>query len=189
MDRVHEILFLAASPLDTQRLRLEEECRDISEVMRGCRYRKNFSFRSGWAVRTRDLNKHLLDIRPTIVHFAGHGEGPAGIVLEDKSGRSKLVATQTLETLFSLFAKTIDCVVLNCCFSAEQATAIARCIPHVVGMNNAIGDEAAIEFANGFYDGLGGGLSYREAFTMGLNTIDLAGIPEECTPQHFSIRA
>ena len=186
-DRVHEILFLAANPFDTESLDLPRECRDVSEAMRRCLYRDRFTFRSGWAVRPRDLNTHILDYRPTIVHFSGHGKGPAGIVLEDKNGRSKLVTAGALEALFSLFKATIDCVVLNCCFSDVQAKAIARHIPHVVGMNKAIGNDAAVEFAIGFYQGLGGGLTYREAFEMGRAAIDLEDIPEKDTPQYFSL--
>jgi hypothetical protein len=35
--------------------------------------------------------------------------------------------------------------------SQVQAEAIAQYIPYVIGMNQAIGDKAAIEFAVGFY--------------------------------------
>ena len=55
-------------------------------------------------------------------------------------------------------------------------------IDHVVGMKKAIGDEAAIKFAVGFYDAVGAGKSYEIAYKFGRIAIDLKGIPEYLTP-------
>src|SRR5512144_445037 len=49
-------------------------------------------------------------------------------------------------------------------------------------MKRAIGEQAAIRFAQGFYDALGAGKDYRTAFEIGRNAIDLRGIPESLTP-------
>ena len=54
------------------------------------------------------------------------------------------------------------------------------------GMSKAIGDKAAIEFAVGFYDGLGAGRSVEFAYKLGCNSIEVAGIPEHLTPQLLS---
>ena len=42
-------------------------------------------------------------------------------------------------------------IVLNACYSQRQATALAKVVPHVVGMARAVGDDAALRFAGGFY--------------------------------------
>jgi hypothetical protein len=63
-----------------------------------------------------------------------------------------------------------------------QATAIARHVNYVIGMNKAIGDRAAIEFAVGFYDALGAGRPVEFAHKSGCAVIRLAGIPEHLTP-------
>jgi hypothetical protein len=73
-------------------------------------------------------------------------------------------------------------VVLNACFSQVQAEAIARYVPYVLGMNQAIGDVAAIEFAKGFYGALFEGKSVKDAFELGKNLIALKNIPETLTP-------
>src|ERR1700733_3172008 len=49
-------------------------------------------------------------------------------------------------------------------------------------MKKAIGDEAAIKFAVGFYDALGAGRDFEWAFKFGCSAIDLKGIPEYLTP-------
>ena len=71
---------------------------------------------------------------------------------------------------------------LNACYSEQQAKAIAQHIPYVIGMNQAIGDRAAIEFAIGFYDALGAGESVDFSYKLGCNAIQMAGIAEHLTP-------
>ena len=71
---------------------------------------------------------------------------------------------------------------LNACYSAEQADAISRHIPYVIGMSHAISDHAALEFAVGFYDALGAGRSVEDAFKVGCISLDLEGLPESLTP-------
>jgi CHAT domain len=105
-----------------------------------------------------------------------------GLVLEDETGQPKLVDGASLASLFKLFADQVECVILNSCFSQVQAEAIAQYIPYVIGMNQAIGDKAAIEFAVGFYDALGAGRTVEFAYELGCSAIRLAGIAEYLTP-------
>lgn len=118
------------------------------------------------AVRSIDVRRAVLDYKPNIVHFCGHGSGEEGIAFEDESGQAKLVGTDALSGFFELFAANLECVVLNACYSEVQAEAIAKHIPYVVGMKRAIGDAAAIEFATAFYDALGAGESFEFAFKL-----------------------
>lgn len=178
-----KILILAANPKDTTKLRLDEEVREIQEGLQRSRRRDQFAIISRWAVRTDDLRRALLDHEPQVVHFLGHGAGAKGLILEDDVGQMKLVSASSLARLFKLFQDKVECVVLNACYSEVQAEAIQQHIDYVIGMNQAIGDRAAIEFAVGFYDGLGAGRSYADAFEFGLSAIDLEGIPETATPQ------
>lgn len=71
---------------------------------------------------------------------------------------------------------------LNACYSEVQAGAIAQHIPYVVGMKQAIGDKASIEFAVGFYAALGAGESIEFAYEFGRNAVELAGLRENLTP-------
>lgn len=105
-----------------------------------------------------------------------------GLVFEDETGNAKFVDGAALAGLFELFAEQVECVVLNGCYSEVQATAIAQHIPYVIGMSQAIGDKAAIEFAVGFYDALGAGRPIEFAYKLGCNAIRLAGIAEHLTP-------
>jgi AAA-like domain/CHAT domain len=179
---VKKILILSANPKDTSKLRLDEEVREIEVGMERCKYREQFKIISKWAVRPDTLRQALLDHEPSIVHFCGHGSGTQGLALENKSGEMQLVSTSSLEGLFKLFKGKIKCVVLNACYSKAQAEAIYQHVDCVVGMNQAIGDKAAIQFAKGFYDALGAGRLFEDAFEFGRNAIDLEEIPEADTP-------
>ncbi|MFK8183341.1 MAG: CHAT domain-containing protein [Phormidesmis sp.] len=209
---VKTILVLAANPKDTNPLRLGEEVREIQAGLERSKYRDRFRIEQRWAVRPRDVQRALLDTSPQIVHFSGHGIGvasssdapddsrkavvisaetgavqtgkpaPEGLLFEDVTGQSKLVSTEAIANLFSLFSDEVECVVLNACYSAAQADAIAQHIPYVVGMKKAIGDRAAIKFSLGFYDGLLAGRPVEFAYKLGCNAIELDNIPEQLTP-------
>ncbi len=185
---MQKILILAANPKDSSRLRLDQELRDIEEGLKRAQHRDQFTLTQRLAVRPRDIQRAMLEETPQIVHFSGHGDGAEGLVFENESGQGQLVSGAALAGLFALFAdpaefpNPIHCVVLNGCYSAVQAEAIAEQVPYVVGMTQAIGDTAAIEFAVGFYDALGSGRSVEFAYKLGCAAIDLAGKPESATP-------
>ncbi|NET71700.1 MAG: CHAT domain-containing protein [Sphaerospermopsis sp. SIO1G2] len=176
------ILILAANPKGTSRLRLDEEIREIDIGLQRCQKREQFVLKQQWAVRPRDIYRAILDFRPQIVHFCGHGNGDGGLVFEDENGENKLVSTEALSNLFQLFAPYVECVCLNACYSEVQATVISKYIDYVIGMKQGIADKAAINFAVGFYDALGAAQSYDFAFNLGCVAIQIAGISEESTP-------
>jgi hypothetical protein len=217
------ILFLAANPKGTSPLRLEQEARDINDELRRAYQGEQFKLEQRWAVRSRDIQQAMLDIRPQIVHFSGHGKGSKialpkqdnaseptfrsaqtlerrvslqseelqtsseeGLVFEDEMEREKLVSGGALAGLFELFTDDVECVVLNGCYSETQARAIAEYVPYVIGMNDAISDQAAIEFSVGFYKALGAGRSIEFAYKLGCNAIQIEGIPGHLTPHLIS---
>jgi AAA-like domain/TIR domain/CHAT domain len=179
---VKKILILTANPKNTDKLRLDDEVHEIEEELQISRSREQFEIISKWAVRPIDLRRALLYHDPQIVHFSGHGTGSDGLVLEGDDGQIKLVSAESLARLFGLL-DNVECVLFNACYSEVQATAIHQHIDYVIGMSQAIGDRAAIEFARGFYGALVASRGYAEAFEFGLAAIALEGIPETATPK------
>src|SRR5215471_19225732 len=74
----HVILFLAANPRDTNSRALDREARSIHVELKRSGYRDRFDFVTRWAVEPLDLLRELRELRPTVVHFSGHGARPAG---------------------------------------------------------------------------------------------------------------
>ena len=178
-----KILILAANPTNTNKLRLDEEVREIENAHRKAQNREEIEIISKWAVRVHDLRRELLYHKPNIVHFSGHGAGDDGLVLENQSGQKQLVSSKSLADLFKLFKDDVECVVMNACYSEVQAEAIHQHINCVIGMNSKIGDKAAIEFATSFYDALTNARNYQDSFEFGKNALDLENIPESGIPQ------
>jgi len=176
-----KILILAVNPLNTSRLRLDQEVREITTGLQRAKNRDLFSLEQRWAVRSRDVRQSLLEVEPEIVHFCGHGESNGCLYFENEVGQPQLVTPEALAELFG-FCPYVKCVVLNACYSSVQAEAISKYIDYVIGMNQSIGDKAAIEFTSGFYDALGVGRQIEEAHKIGCNAIALAGISEYLTP-------
>ena len=180
-----KLLILTANPsqLGSTPLRVEAEVRLIEEALQRSHHRDRFKIATKLAIRTTDLRRALLDHRPQIVHFCGHGTGEKGLVLETDTGQMQLVPNEAISQLFAAFeAGEIECVLLNACYSDVQATAIHQHVDCVIGMNQPIGDRAAIDFAEGFYDALGASSPYDEAFRVGVNAIALSGSREDTIP-------
>lgn len=184
-----KILFLAANPMDTINLRIDEEIRGIRLSLRQTKHRDNFDIQQEWAVRVRDLEGHLLHHQPDIVHFSGHGSSANGIILGNYPGDSHPVSADTLSNLFLVLKSNIRCVVLNSCYSEVQAYAIAKHIDCVIGMSKAIEDTAAISFAVAFYQALGYGKDVKAAFDLGCLQIHLEGLNEQDVPRLLSFNS
>jgi len=182
VSRPTTVLFLASDPLDASRLRLGQEVRDIELELKMAPLRSGFSLQQRFCVRAPDMSRALLEISPTIVHFSGHGTDRGELCLEDGAGRIHSVAPNDLASLFELVREHVSCVVLNACYSEAQAKAIARSIPNVIGMSKAVSDKAAIAFAVGFYQAVGAGRAYSDAYNFGCAQIRLQGVPEHLTP-------
>lgn len=179
-----KILILTANPTNTKPLRLSEEVREIKSAWERSLNREQFEISIGEAVRPQEFRRTLLDHKPDIVHFSGHGGGEQGLALMADNGEAFLVKVAPLAKLFKALQEIffIDCVFLNACYSDVQAEGIYPYVNYVVGMNQKIGDEAAKQFAIGFYDTLFAGQSIKSAFDLGCNAIEMENIPEHLTP-------
>ena len=126
----------------------------------------------------------MLTHKPQILHFSGHGSREQGLAFMGDSGKAVLVTPDALSRFFKALKEifTIETVLLNACYSEIQAEGIYPYINYIIGMNTAIGDEAATQFSIGFYDTLFNGESIENAFVLGCNAIELENIPEHLTP-------
>jgi hypothetical protein len=170
-----------------------------------------------WAVEPLDLLRELRKLRPTVVHFSGHGGqrvpgeqrpgmppaprrdiagGAAalgsdqrhGLFFQGAGGRAQFVSAQAIEETFGAAGSSVKLVVLSACYSAVQADALLAHIDCVVGMSGSIRDDAARSFAIGFYGGLGERESVAAAYKQGRAAISLGGLPEGERPQ-LTVRA
>ncbi|MDB5298065.1 MAG: hypothetical protein JWO31_4048 [Phycisphaerales bacterium] len=179
------VLFLAADPVDQGRLELGNEARAIHEKLRLSEHRDSVRFETRWAVRPGDLFQALNETRPRIVHFSGHGSDRDEIILQNDNGESKALSKELMAATLAATSGEVQLVFFNACFSQGQAEAVVKHVAAAIGMNDAVGDEAARVFAARFYSGIGFGLSVGLAFRQAKTELMLQGIPEESTPELF----
>jgi CHAT domain len=203
----HTILFLAANPLGTDRLALDEEARAIQAELERSDQRDQFELATRWAARPMDMLRELRRLKPTVVHFSGHG-GPRslrtprlagerhvflasapsgdelhGLYFHDAAGGMQIVSTEAIAQMFAVAGASVKLVVLNACFTEPIAEALLAHVDCVVGMSSSIHDDAARSFAIGFYGGLGERESIAAAFRQGCATISLKGLRDSDRPQ------
>jgi hypothetical protein len=161
-----KILFISANPKATAQLDLDKEFRTTQEELRSGSRRDDYQcLLPLLAATTREI-MHALEQRPQIVHFSGHGGGDALYVL-DREGFAKAISTPMLEEIFGELKGVCECILLNACYSAQQAQALSRLGFTVIGYNLPVGDASAIYFTQGFYLGLGNGNDYLSAARKG----------------------
>jgi tRNA A-37 threonylcarbamoyl transferase component Bud32 len=152
------ILFLGSSPRDELALELTEEFNELERELG-----ERFDVRSRWDEPATSLPELLVRYRPQVLHFSGHGER-GGLLLEDEEGKTYVPDPVAVAKVFEQFRGRVRCVVLNACYSVEQALLIAQHVDVVIGMSDRIADEDARKFSQAFYKSLGAGDSVGQAF-------------------------
>lgn len=171
------ILFLSANPWTTSRILVDEEAREIFERIQEGPYRDRFELYKHPAMRPIDLQRLLLLYQPHIVHFSGHGSKGQKLIFGGADGRGKTIDQRGLAQVFALYNKHIRLVLLNACFTRDQAHSISQVVDYSVGTGKGIGDKAGVAFAGAFYRALGFGRSIREAFDSAKAELELTRMP------------
>ncbi len=158
-----KILFLAANPDNETRLQTDREYRLLKAQLERGSQRDSFDFLlPQFAVTITELVRAMND-KPNIVHFSGHGE-TKGILITTEDNKSQPIPLPALQRLFRPLRGITQIVVLNACYSAEQAQEISKLGIYVVGNNNPITDPAALDLSEGLYIGIGEGKRFEDAF-------------------------
>jgi HEAT repeat protein len=181
--RTISVLVASANPLDTDRLALDEEVRELTAALRGTPARDVVDLRTAWAMRPVDLLVELNERRPAVLHFSGHGMADGRLVFVDTANNAKAVDGAAIASTLATAGDSVRVVVLNACFSSELAANLTEHVDVAVGMDRPVGDDAARIFARAFYSALGYGHSVGRAFEQGRAALMLEGLDEHDTPQ------
>lgn len=178
------ILVISADPTDTSRLRINTERREVGQALKSTKHGEKYTWRDAPSCRIRDITSALDEHKPKILLFTGHGDCQ-GICFEDDYGRAAIVPTVKLADLLR-DQEDLDLVIMNACYSASQAQAIADAVGHVVGMENVASDQDAISFSREFFTALGDGRTFEASFIRAKKAIAL---DSNCTiVPHFLVR-
>jgi hypothetical protein len=195
-----KILMLTANPAGTTKMNLDKEHSKIAEKLQDKQDIFNLTVKK--AVNRTEFKELTEMAKPSILHFSGHGAKDAhavraqnqdpntrdigripidlgGIIVqnEDKSGY-EVLDTRKIDALFEYFKDefSLKAVILNACYSEEQAKVIAKYVPYVIGTTKAIVDDHAIAFSVGFYFKLvESQLDFERSYKSGRTEAKLAG--------------
>ncbi len=186
-----KILFFGANPSNTGKLNLEKEYAKIAQQLEAEGARNRLELKSEFYTDLKSFQEKINNSRPNIIHFSGHGSDSNGeletfsrgilmpierkntglIFHESGYGDAVLISDDTLDYNFKTFIEVdkipIEVIVLNACYSTNQAMVLSKRVKYVVGVNNSIADEASIDFSAGFYYGLAEGKPVESAFRDG----------------------
>lgn len=174
---------LFSDPVRGSKIRIDREARQFREIedLGGIRVLMRH------AVRTTDIVRALLQDRPRILHVGGHGTTDGRLVFEDEQGGYAVVDAAVLAEAIAATGETLDCVVLNSCFTGANAQAFRGATRAVAGSVTALADGCALAFARGFYTAIGVGQPVEKAFEAGradagLAQCDTSGLHFESFP-------
>jgi hypothetical protein len=170
-----KILYLAANPIDTGHLQLQEEAREFETRIRQGLHREAFEVTHYLAVRPPDLLRGLQELQPHVLHFSGHGSFGNEIVFQADNGTSQPIPPNDLAELVQLFQANLKLVLLSCCFGRRQAKALNDVVDFTIGMENPISDSGAVSFSANFYQVLASGGSINQAFNAARLVTNMEG--------------
>jgi len=150
------ILFLASNPTETAVLQQRLEFAEIHRRMQDSKIKYNIF--SEFAVNPIQLQRAIFLRKPNIIHFSGHGvlgdkklielgeslginiEDGAGLIVQNERSENVILSNTALSELFQVATNEmkIDLVVLNACYSSDQADAIKQYVPFVIGSKSSI---------------------------------------------------
>ncbi|MFN0035553.1 MAG: CHAT domain-containing protein [Saprospiraceae bacterium] len=190
------VLFVSANPNDVEPLRFDKEIKAIKQALARS---NSIEFVAEQAVRPEELLRLMETHKPQIVHVSAHNSQVKGILFENEHGKAYSISGEILASFFELinaWEEVVECVVLNACNSAAQAEDIAPYVQCAIGMQDFLPDEAAIAFAEGFYESIALSEGYNQAWHSGALRLKLLGTQRNTSsktplydvPKIFSVR-
>lgn len=148
-------LVLSANPINTTRLRIDEEIRELYSIFK---YSNNYQLLISLATKATEIDQIILESTPEILHLTLHatpsldpdGKNIADFFFEDDQGKSVPINGKRLAEFLKIFP-SIKLVFVNTCYSDEVAYRLSEFIPYSIGFEGSAGDNMCIAFAKSFY--------------------------------------
>ena len=159
---VKKILMLSANPDNPELDRRNEEIRKIEDALNRATLARlkqgkhDAIFESPpldkLNIRATDLSQELSTIQPSIICISGDEDGIEKLFLESVSTKNRPGSSgKLIADFFHLYSRGIDCIILNGCYSEEQAREIAQHVNCVICISRDLKHTRIIEFLSEFY--------------------------------------
>jgi hypothetical protein len=165
------ILLLLSEPTDLGRARLTQEFQLIQEIVAAATIRVSLTVNA--AVRPTDVLPAVLDVRPHVFHFAGHGALSGVVAAQETSGKAASVHVAAIARLLDN-VRSVHTLLLGACNVGNLASQAPRRFA-VIGCEGSLPGGAALAFSRGFYAALVRGMDTEEGFKYGCDEVELEG--------------
>lgn len=166
------ILFIAGDRGGSQvnQLQIPREYNAIQDSLHACKHRDVIALANPILGATRERLALAYRERPTVVHFAGHGDARSLSIIEDQkvlASQTPMDASQFCDILRTMQERVRLCV-LNVCTSANLAHQLVNtdAVDFAVGWSAKVSDSAAIAFSSALYAALGDGRGISDAVSV-----------------------
>jgi len=166
------ILFIAGDRGGSQinQIQSPKEYHVIQDSLHACKYRDVIALANPIFAATRERLALAYRERPTVVHFAGHGDERSLSIIEDfgvLANQTPLDQSQLCEFIRTIKDHVRLCI-LNACGSANLAQQLVAesLVKFAVGWSAKVSDSEAIAFSRALYSALGDGRSISDAVSV-----------------------
>lgn len=192
------VLYLTADP--RRDLHVNVEAETVQQAVRRAPHGRHVTIAHRPAATPEDLLDGLNNVRPHVVHFAGHGRH-GELVFDDADPRDPEPSDRRdgpepdrpdlrgRPVDFALLARALaatssppKALILNACDTFDGADVLLDAVPVVIAMATTVSDLAATVFAAGFYSAVAAGQTVQAAFDQGGVAVDMAGLDEGWIP-------
>lgn len=172
------ILLLGASSSKKAALRIGREQKRIRNAVETALHRDYVELDTRPAATTEDLLDGISKFRPHVVHFSGHGNTNF-LAFEDEVDDfhdAHVISAKAFQNAIKATDTPPHLVVLNACHSAAQLEQLIKdTVPFAIGMDDAVADSDAINYAAHFYASIANGQSIQSSHLAGQAALELAG--------------
>lgn len=162
--------FFAAEPADQGRLDPGRACEKIREALEtGLGTNGPYDVFNEGATQVRGFSRKLQESTPDLLHIWLHGDPSGRLYLEDEQGNTTTLESRQFVDLIQRSHVLPAIIIISACYLATLADellalGISDCI---IAMNDSVRTDAAIAFAEGFYDEIAHGSWVRDAIDEG----------------------
>ncbi len=172
------LLLLRANPVDSiHMLPIDGELKQIKNAL--AHRQGEYMMRDEGALEIHEFGKYLLETNPHLLHFSGHGTTRGSLVWETSAGTKTFVQPERIVPMLVDYKPTLQCVILNACYSVGLANLLKSNGIVSVGMASSVTDLTAAHFARALYQALAHGETLARAFDLARDEIKLAGALNE----------
>ena len=166
-------------------LDLQNEIRQVNAHIRASKHRDALKVDSHWAVQAEDILQALDESEPAVIHFSGHGTPGGHLAVETPTGEPHVVPLQGMLRAVAGSKRYLKVALFNCCYSRELAEQCSEHLLAAIGMDGAIADVAAKDFAARFYASIGFGQDVHQAFDRAVTQLEMKYPGEAHIPQLY----